>query len=319
METVITGIGRRYQKYNFSTDASGPKLTVGRGFSNDIIVADPYVGQCQIILRPSTNNNCWTVTNVDQTNPVLVNRRKIEESDFELKSGDEITVGRTSIRFFTEDHDIAKTREFSFANWLHNHKFRPLIACVMLLILFAVTLWKSYLETTTELEWGKLSVEAIFPLVLAFIWASGWSLTGRFIKSNHYFFSHLFFSALSFTLLILLADIYSYFDYISSSTIIGDLIDWLISIVIIGLLIGFNLALVSYSPGAFKKGMISSAAIFGIIASLVYLYQDEYDNTPVHSTAVKPSYIPTPSGEKIEQYIKNYNDIFEALSSQNKI
>lgn len=320
MEKLITYISGRYQKCNFSNHDGGSQLTVGRGYSNDVIVADPYVGKSQIIIRPSIDNDyCWTVKIVDQTNPVLVNKRKTDKPDFVLNSGDEITIGRTCIRFYTEDHDMPNTREFSFANWLHNHKFRPLIASVMLLVLFAVSLWEIYLGTTSELEWGKLSVQATIPLALALIWASAWSLTGWFLKSNHYFFSHLFFSAIFITLLLLLADMYSYFDYIFSSAYIGNLIEWSLEIIIFGLLLGFNIALVSYSPGSFRKGLISSAVLFGSIASLLYLYQEDYDNKPDHSTTVKPSYIPTPASRNIEDYIENYNDIFKTLSSQNNI
>ncbi|MCK5361254.1 MAG: FHA domain-containing protein [Gammaproteobacteria bacterium] len=310
METVIIQHGRECQKCKLSE--AGSKLTIGRAFSSDIILTDPYVGPSQLQIQSSTGVDYrWSVTNLDSSNPVLLNKKIVESSEFEITSGDEITIGRTKVLFYSEDHVVPKTREFSFTNWLHNHKYKPLFASVMLLFLFCVALWGDYSETSSETNLGKLSAAAMLPVVIAFIWASAWSLTGRILKSDHYFFSHLFFTAFSFSLLIILSDTYSYFDYMLSSVLTGELIDWFLTILIFGLLIGFNLALVTYSPGAFKKGMIASVCILGVTASLIHLYEEDYDNKPAHSYTIKPSYIPTSAPVNIEKFIANYEVLFD--------
>ena len=318
MESVIIKIGDVFHKHHFSNADDSSVLTIGRAFTNDVIVSDPYVGPSQIQIKLSTNDthsHDWHVCNVDDTNPVFLNKKINETPEFYLSSGDEITIGRTSMTFFKEDHAIQKTREFSFTNWLHHHKFKPLIASVMLMLLFVIALWMSYQETSSELDWGELSGVAIVFVIFAIIWASGWSLTGRLLKSNHYFFSQLFFTSICLSVFLLAGDLYSYVDYFFSSSLAGEIVDWLTTILFFGLLIGFNLTLITHAPGAFRKGLIASAIFLGVIVSLVHQNKDEYSNQPVHSGVIKPSYVPTTAVLRIDNYIDNYNVLFDRLSS----
>ena len=318
MESVIVKIGDVYHKHHLSNANDGATLTIGRAFSSDIILADPYVAPSQLEIHSSSDDDYgWHVCNVDATNPVFLNNKIIETPEFDFRSGDEITIGRTSLIIYSENHAIAETREFSFANWLHNHKFKPLIASMMLMLMMVISLWMSYLEISTALVWEDLSIIAIIFFALAIVWASAWSLAGRLLKGNYYFFSHLFFTSLCFILFLITGDIYSYIDYIFTSTLAGEIVDWFIAILLCGLLIGFNLAVVTYSPGALKKGVITSVCIWAVIASLVYLYQEDYTNQPAYSVTIKPSYIPTSAPVSIESHIENYDVLFDRLVSVN--
>ena len=318
MEKIVVKIGGKHHKYCLSNTDQNAKVSLGRAFSNDIIIEDPHIGSCQLSIAVSPDEAYqWRLSNIDTTNPVLVNKVALGTPDIDLKSGDKITIGRTEVVFYAENHPVPEARAFSLANWLHSHKFSPLFACLMLLTLFGITLGVNFLETSSELEWGKLSATAIIPLLLVFIWASGWSLTGRFLKNDSYFFSHLFFTALLFCLLILSEEFPAYIDYMFSSPLSGEIINWLIITLIFGLLISFNLALVTFSPRTLKKGLISSACIFGVISSLMYLYQDDYQNVPAHTSTIKPSYIPTLSPVSADKFISNYAELFKTLGVKN--
>ncbi|MBV1930597.1 MAG: FHA domain-containing protein [Porticoccaceae bacterium] len=316
MATVIVEVGGKYQKFSFSDLAGHSGLSIGRAFSNDIITPDPYVEANQLEIRLSTDEQShWAVSNKNSTNPILVNNKTITSPNFNLASGDQLTIGRTQLRFYTEDHAMPDARQFSFTNWAHNQKLKPLYSCIMLSILFGVMLWTNYLETPVEIEWGKLAATAAFPVGISLVWASLWSLTGRFQKSEHSFFSQLFFTAFCFSLLILAGNIYGYVDYMFSSVVAGEIVDWLLSALIFGLLIGFNLALLTYSPSVFKQGLISSAALFFVIYLLMYLNKNDYDNTPTHTSSIKPAYVPTSFPKHIDGHIEGYGQLFERLSS----
>ena len=177
MESVIVKIGDVYHKHYLSDADDIATITIGRAFSSDIILADPYVGPSQLELHRSSDTDYdWHVCNVDDTNPIFLNNKIIETPEFDFRSGDEITIGRTSMIIYTEDHAIPETREFSFTNWLHNHKFKPLIASMMLMLLIVISLWMSYLEISTALVWADLTIVAIIFFALAVVWASGWLL-----------------------------------------------------------------------------------------------------------------------------------------------
>ena len=263
MESVIIKVGDVLHKHpNTCTDNTSSILTIGRAFSSDVVLTDPYIGPSQLELHDTENNECdWHVTITDNTNPVFLNDKIIEASGFDICSGDEITIGRTNISIFSSEHEVAKTRAFSFTNWLHNHKFKPLITTAMFLFLLAVTLLMSYLELTTELVWTEMSITIIVAAVLTFLWSSGWALVGHLLKGNHHFFSQLFFTSISFILFLITADVASYVDYSFNSRLAGEIASWLIVILLSGVLFGFNLALVTYSPGAFRNGLIASICI----------------------------------------------------------
>ena len=319
METLILKIGDSYNKYYLDSDgASG--LSLGRAFSNDIIITDPYVGEFQLRVGLSPGSEYdWHIEITDQTNPIFLNGKNIESEGVDLRSGDKLTTGRTSIEFYAENHAVPVTREFSIANWLHNHKFKPYIAILMLLVLFGSTMLASYLETATEPDWGSLSSVAWGYLILAFIWASGWSLAGRLLKGDYYLSSHLFFTSICLILLLLLLnDLGSYIDYMFSSTMAGEIVDWIVIVLLGGLLISFNLSLVTHSSRTFRKGLLVSACIVATITSMVYMGQDEYSNRPSHSITMKPSFTPKASSVSIDQFIGDYDEMFENLSTMKK-
>jgi len=315
MEALILKIGDSYNKYYLDSDAA-PGLSLGRAFTNDIIITDPYVGESQLRVSLSPDSEFdWHIEITDQTNPVFLNGRDVESAGVDLRSGDQLTTGRTSIAFYTEEHAVPATRAFSFTNWLHNHKFKPYIAILMLLVLFGSTMLASYLETTTVPDWGEISTVANGYLILAFFWASGWALAGRLLKGDYYLSSHLFFTSICMFLLLVLDSLGSYIDYIFSSPLAGEIVDWIVIVLLGGLLIGFNLSLVTHSPRTFRKGLLVSACIVGTIASMVYMSQEEYSSTPSHSVTIKPSFIPKASSVSIDQFIGDYDEMFDKLST----
>ncbi len=318
MEALILKIGDSYSKYFLDSDGT-PGLSLGRAFSNDIIITDPYVGESQLSVGLSpVSEYDWRIEIIDLTNPVFLNGKAIASAGVDLRSGDKLTTGRTSIVFYSEDHAVPMTREFSIANWLHNHKLKPYIAIMMLLLLFGSSMLAYYLETATEPDWGSLSSVASAYLILAFIWASGWSLAGRLLKGDYYLTSHLFFTSICLILLLLLDGFSSYIDYMFSNVMAGEIVDSMVLVLLCGLLIGFNLSLVTHSSRTFSKGLLISAWIVGTTAAMVYISQEEYSNTPVHSITIKPAFIPRASPVSIDRFTGDYEAMFEQLSTMKK-
>lgn len=315
MEALILKIGGSYNKYYLDSDCAAG-LSLGRAFTNDIIVTDPYVGESQLRVGLSSDSEYdWHIEITDQTNPVFLNGKDITSAGVDLRSGDILTTGRTNIVFYSEDYAVPATREFSVTNWLHNHKFKPYISTLMLLVLFGSAMLVTYLQTTTDPDWGGISTIASVYLFLAFFWASGWSIAGRLLRGDYYLSSHLFFTSICLVLLLMLGSLGNYIDYIFSSPMAGESVDWVFIVLLLGLLIGFNLSLVTHSSRTFSKGLLVSVYFVGTITLLVYMSQDEYSSTPSHSVTIKPWFIPKASSVSIEQFIGDYDEMFDKLST----
>src|SRR5690606_31136136 len=73
-------------------------VTLGRGYHNDIILADPHVGEQHI--RIDYDGRDWTVTDLGSVNPLLVNMRPVA-GPVRIVSGDELRVGGVRLRAFS--------------------------------------------------------------------------------------------------------------------------------------------------------------------------------------------------------------------------
>jgi hypothetical protein len=75
----------------------GPRATIGR--SRDAVLSDPNVSRHHAELRRSPQGD-WTIADLGSTNGIKVNGRRIGST--RLKSGDEITLGTTTLLFDVE-------------------------------------------------------------------------------------------------------------------------------------------------------------------------------------------------------------------------
>lgn len=315
MAAIVIQIGRTCSKYPFS--GSSPGLSIGRAFHNDVIIPDPYISPVQLSIAPVPGSeSSWQIKILDSANPVLCNRTIVDSDEFILESGQEIHIGRTSMTIFSEHHPVLAARTFAFNNWLHTHKFQPLIAFCMLLALFGLVLLLGYLETDSKVEWGKLAAESIATPVVTMLWACLWALTGRFLRNHHYFYSHVFFATSFAICLVATENLNSYADYIFSSPLIGEFVDLLLVIVITGCAIGINLSLASNASRPLLKSVCGSASIFCLVTLLSYFSADNFSRYPSHSTSFKPGYIPVSSIKSAQQHIAQYDDLILKVSSQ---
>jgi hypothetical protein len=292
-------------------------LSIGRGFSNTLIVNDPYVAASQLrILAQGDSTDSWVCHNLDHTNALLHNRRRIENGAITLRSGDELTVGRSNLAFFSTDHGVDPTRSFSLSNGLQNSRFKPLLASLMLGLVFALSLLMTWLWTFDKPDWGQLSAMSATMPIMVLLWSAGWALCGRFLKHHHQFSAQLFFSAACVCLIILTSFFNSYVDYYFASTLAGQIFDWLTFIALVGLALGFNISLATHSSNAMRRGLVASVCLCGLSLLLLYLSQGDYSHTPEPSTSFKPAWVPSAKAVSVEDYIDDYDAIIEGLARQ---
>lgn len=316
MGKIVVKQGQFFRSCELGDDCP---LTIGRGYGNTLIINDPFVAASQLrITAHGDSNDSWSLLNLDDTNPVLVNRREIESDAVIVHSGDEVTIGRSSLAFFSPEHRVAPTRSFTIANWLQNYRFKPLLAALMLGLVFGLSLLMTWLWDFHAPDWGELTaMSAVVPIVVV-LWSGAWALSGRFLKHQHHFSAHLFFSAVSVCLLLLAGFASSYVDYFFSSTLAGQIFDWSTGVVIIGLAIGFNISLATHSPRAMRKGMLASICLYGLSLSLIHMGQNEYSNKPAPSASYKPAWAPVANTVSVEEHISHYDDLMTALARQDR-
>ncbi|MCR8923823.1 FHA domain-containing protein [Dasania sp. GY-MA-18] len=311
MEKIIIKNGNNF--HQFVTDKA---LSIGRGFDNDIISNDPHIGNKQLSISSNPEKpGSWLITVNDQTNPVLINKRPVSSPSFVAYSGDDIVVGRSHFTLYSPDHAVAPTRAFTFTNWLHSHKLKPLLSIGLVALVFALSVVFDALASFTEINWKALISNNIFAIILITVWAACWSLVGKLQRQHHHFFSHLFFAAGVLGLSLLWESLNEYVIYFSPSYFINEFLPWLMAIVCLGLAIAFSLNLSSNTSRFLMKGMLTSFAIIGVFFIIAVFDKQEFSNNPEFVVTLKPPFAPKSSTVAAKEHVSSYQQLFEKLES----
>ena len=119
METLIIHSGLRQGRVAELTRSQGGRLTVGRGFDNDLVIADVHIAPQQ--LEFVRENDTWTLRVLDFTNPVQLNDRVVGDEPVEIRSGDKLTIGRTRLALYDAAHPVERTRKLVISNWIERY------------------------------------------------------------------------------------------------------------------------------------------------------------------------------------------------------
>ncbi|RMD91443.1 MAG: FHA domain-containing protein [Calditrichaeota bacterium] len=73
-------------------------LSIGRKPDNQVVLNDRTVSRNHALIEYDKAGKCWLLKNLSHTNPVLLNRQKIDRPAI-LFDGDEITIGVYTLKF----------------------------------------------------------------------------------------------------------------------------------------------------------------------------------------------------------------------------
>jgi len=185
VDTLIVQSGVRHGRVAELTRSRDGKLSVGRGFDNDLVLTDAYVAPRQIEFR--RQGTAWRMTVLDHTNPVFLNDRKVAEQSPAVCAGDAITVGRTRLTVHSSNHPVESTRKLLLANWLSRDAGNPVTPLLFLVAAALLDLGLTWAESATDLKWGGLIYGQLWAVVIALFWAGIWALVGRVARHQHHF------------------------------------------------------------------------------------------------------------------------------------
>ena len=279
-----------------------PSTSVGRAFSNDIVVADPFVAAEQIKLGPG-GDSC-RVEILDQTNPVILNGEPILDSTAVLKSGDRITIGRTELRLFAHDHPIEPTRKLLLSSWTAPGRVAPAIAIFAWFSVSVADAGADYLQFATDLKWGNYAYGGLVALVLILLWAGQWAIVGRVLRHQPHFFVQLLSSSLIFAVLVIVFPLAAYLEFATSSAAVGEAAHYAIGFTVMVALLRLNLSFATNIRNTTLAATLVAATVTGLIFATLEFAKDKFDTTPAYSSVVKPPFAQLRSPESIDDFIE---------------
>lgn len=163
-------------------------ITIGRAYSNQVILADPYVCPLHLKLEQDEQGRVLA-SDLESVNGCYSPAGKEPLTHWELQSGSQLRVGHTLLRYVSVDHPLAPTlvdRGLKVA--LLGSPYAAVISAVVLVLLLCLDGYLSSIERVTV---AKIIGEPWITLSMLATWAGMWALASRLVVSRYNFAEHV--------------------------------------------------------------------------------------------------------------------------------
>ncbi|MEE4243765.1 MAG: FHA domain-containing protein [Kangiellaceae bacterium] len=190
MNLVIEEINRAKKVIQRQRFRDSSVISIGRALDNDIVLNEPHVSPYHAQLKQDSDGN-WQIFDLDSVNGVRTQKRKAIESGSHVRSGDTFLLGRSYISIWDEQHPVDDA-------WpLHSiedffHQISSFFAVSSLFLVYVIGEWyftsaQQYVDVANARKINEL----FYQLVIVLAWSSLWSLSGRILRHESRFLSHL--------------------------------------------------------------------------------------------------------------------------------
>lgn len=290
----------------------GPLVRIGRGFDNDLILGDPHVSPDHLVVH-ETEEGGWLAESIERENRMYVRKYDRVMGKVLVHSGDEITIGRTRLRFFSPTHPVGPTKLLVPTHGLLKKMGRPVNAASLTVVCFLVFMGYVYLTSFDDLSLLKLFSGAVGFLFLALVWAGIWAFVGRLIKHKTQFAAQFSLSVLFLAFLLPLMNVSEYLGYFLNSVLLEAVSGMgLLGVVFSVFLVG-NLGVatnVSFKGRVVVASMISGVLI-AISVLLYFAFKDEFNPLPMYYATLKPPFVKVLEDQSVDQFLLKTETIFD--------
>jgi len=313
MEKLIIQQNRRHGRLSKFVKSTGETLTIGRSFNNDVVLSDHFIAAEQV--RFNYEQGQWNLKVLDDINPVLLNDKPVDGGVATIKSGDQLTLGRTRLILLLSNHTVEHTRKLMLSNWRFHKGLRFALPLVMLLLSALLDMFTDYQEITGKIRWGELLGGGLTYILFIVLWSGCWALVGRLLRHSPNFFAQLFYTSLTMAVFNIGVLFSGYAEYATTNDIFGNVIEWGFLLFILTLLLKYNL---TYASELKKRGWISFSVIaisMLFVFSMWYLKQDDFNSRPDYSKTLKPPLAKWSTDKSIELYLQRIDIQFNKVKS----
>lgn len=291
-------------------DADQDVVTVGRGYENDIIIHDPFMSVLHVHLSQQEDQT-WLVIDQKSENGTTQNGVHTH-TEIPLRSGDVITIGRTKLRFYDEQHPVKRTLRLAKPNSLRSKLERPTTNTILTILAFLAVLGMSYFE-----EWKQdmashlVSTSAAVAIIIG-IWSAIWAVVSRISTHRAHFSSHAGIFCIFVILQWAIYYIGSYVDFFFHENLFANIVEAFMQIVAIAFLLFGALSFATNMPKKkriFQSVLNAHLLIIGTVSiSIIQAYQ--FDDAPHYATSLRPYLTDLVSTKDIDHYMDKTEDLF---------
>jgi hypothetical protein len=284
-------------------------IRVGRGYDNDFIVADPHASANHFVIR--VHEQGFIIEDLASTNGTLLGKHKVH-GQMTLNSGDEITIGRTRLRFVTSHHKVDPPVPLGTPSAFFIEINRPLKAWLIVLAGLLLCVLVEHQESYKNLAVQKFVSIGIGMVMIVLVWSGLWAFIGRIIKHKSSFNAQLSWSGLFFLAMTLFYPFADHFGYMTNSAVIEMIMGSVIFGIFLALLVAGHLTIATFlskHTRILASSVISVVILtFGIVT--YYASKSDFDPQPDYYATVLPPYAKLAPSLTVDQFIQKSQSVF---------
>ncbi|WP_043319221.1 FHA domain-containing protein [Microbulbifer sp. HZ11] len=196
MALIIEEINRAHRVCN-RFRMNGERATLGRCYSNDVMLEDPHVDPVHAEVVQD-EDGCYVLRDLNSLNGMRLMRnfrdKSVKQADVrerQIQCGDEVQIGKSRVRFIDAEMSVAPAVPLHSAENVFDRAATPIVAIALCLLVAGLSLWLAYLGSTMEFEWTG-AVEVLTDAVIGLlIYAAAWAFIGKVVKHEAHFLAHL--------------------------------------------------------------------------------------------------------------------------------
>ena len=315
MAIVIELLSRKdtpIQHYKFS----GPFVSIGRDYANDLRLDDPYVCSKHITISQQEDSNELQFEDCDSINGVSVNDKPQHSGS--LSANDVIKIGRTRLRIVDTSKPVVNTLRLSAleekVSWLSS----TALAITLTLAYLMFTTMLHYIGSVEEFkvstvlpsEIGQMAVFCMWPLMFAL-------LAKVFAKESHI--------VNQFNLLWLVLFVLHGLNMLENVLLFNSndtqLLGWIEFIIFAGMFFGltwFSL-FIAFHQTTHRRNIIASVMSISILlplASLSFFNQEKFNASPAYEVILLPPIYNFTAADNTEVFVTKSAELFDLVQQQ---
>lgn len=253
--------------------------TIGRAYSNDVILGDRYASPTHLVVR-EVDDGRLLLEDTGSVNGVFGQDGERVES-MTLESEARLRLGETVIRLVTPDHlvapaDVLPRAGRGFLSLLKN----PLVAVAIPWAALGVFTADIYLDTYYDVSGSTVLGPALLGMVGLSLWAGVWAFANRVLAHRFDFSRHLAVACLVSMGSVLLWPLSDYADFFFSSATLAAGIAYVTQASLIGLLLYSHLSIIPTSTRSRRRGWALGVTVVavGITAFFGFAEQEDFSS-----------------------------------------
>ncbi len=279
--------------------------TIGRSYSNDIILDDPFVSPQHLAI--SNQNGQILLKDLASENGVFINDEKIPANKtVKAKSGDIVCVGRTRLKLLSPDHPVEPTQRLDKMLAFRDFVDRPWVPLVFSLVVIGLGVWFGYMENPGDKFWKKQFYSTGITYAAAILSYAGLlSLYTFFVYKKSYFVRNLVVSNIGLFLnFIHNASAPFLFFWILNESLVNFL-DHAVSFIILFLIFWTGVRLTKDTMSWKEVARLAWVPLFLIMLAMLgsEFSSLDFQNAPVYQTKLAPGMGPLTEPLTLDEFL----------------